>query len=64
MTGNNYADQIVMNVSKGDNVSASAEMDAAAVTYKTFRDGVELLPEELPAQIAASTGKPVAERRI
>ena len=64
MTGNNYADQIVMNVSKGDNVSASAEMDAAAVTYKTFRDGVELLPEELPAQIAASTGKPVAETRV
>ncbi|MGB8233341.1 MAG: PAS domain S-box protein, partial [Methanobacterium sp.] len=64
MTGNNYADQIVMNVSKGDNVSASAEMDAAAVTYKTFRDGVELLPEELPAQIAASTGKLVAETRV
>ncbi|HEX7468815.1 MAG TPA: PAS domain S-box protein, partial [Methanobacterium sp.] len=64
MTGNYYADQIVMHVSKGENVSASAETGASAVTYEVFRDGVKLLPEELPAQFAASTGKPVAETRV
>ncbi len=64
ITGNDYADQIVMNVPKGENISASAKPETAAVTYKVFRDGVELKPEELPAQIAASTAKPVPETNL
>jgi PAS domain-containing protein len=28
------------------------------VTYRVFRNGLELKPEELPAQVATSTGKP------
>jgi PAS domain S-box-containing protein len=59
ITGNRYTDGI-MQVSHGANISASALPDDAAVTYRVFRDGIEMKPEELPAQVAASTGKPVA----
>jgi PAS domain S-box-containing protein len=64
ITGNDYADQIVMNVPKGGNISASAKLDTAAVSYKVYNDGVELKPEELPAQIAATTGEPVPETEL
>ena len=58
ITGNKYADEI-MNVSRKSNISASALPGEAAVTYKVFQKGKELKAEELPAQMAASTGKPV-----
>jgi PAS domain-containing protein len=58
ITGNKYADEI-FNVSRKSNISASAPPGEAAVTYKVFQKGKELKAEELPAQMAASTGKPV-----
>jgi len=53
-----------MNVPRGGNVSRSASPDEAAVVYKVFRNGIELRPDELPSQIAASTGKSVADQAI
>ncbi|HOX04882.1 MAG TPA: PocR ligand-binding domain-containing protein [Planctomycetota bacterium] len=64
ITGNSYADALVMRVPRGANISASASPGDAATTYKAFRDGVELRPEELPAQVAAATGRPVANETI
>jgi PAS domain S-box-containing protein len=61
ITGNRYADEIVMRVKRRANISASAPPGEAAVSFKVFRDGVEMEPEQLPAQVAAATGKPVAE---
>jgi signal transduction histidine kinase len=58
ITGNAYADQILQAPS-GGNVSRSASPESAAVTYKVFRKGVELQPEEMPAQVTTATGKPV-----
>ncbi len=58
ITGNAYANQILQAPS-GGNVSRSASPEDAAVTYKVFRKGVELKPEEMPAQVATATGKPV-----
>jgi two-component system, chemotaxis family, CheB/CheR fusion protein len=62
ITGNRYADELIMQVPRGANISASARPGDAAVTFKVFRDGVELKAEELPAQVAAATGKPVAAK--
>ncbi|MHB9109944.1 MAG: PAS domain-containing sensor histidine kinase [Armatimonadota bacterium] len=59
ITGNAYADQIIMQTARGSNISRSAEPDEVAVTYRVFRHGVELPPEELPAQQAIATGQPV-----
>ena len=61
ITGNAYADDIIMRTPHGSNVSRSAAPSEAAVSYKVFRDGVELSPEELPAQVATATGKPVRD---
>jgi len=61
ITGNAVADQVVMQAERGGNVSASARPGDAAVSYKVFRNGVGLRPEELPNQIAAATGQPVKE---
>jgi len=61
ITGNAYADQLVMQTERGGNVSRSALPGDEAVSYRIFRNGVELRPEELPAQIAAATGQPVKE---
>ena len=58
ITGNAYADQILQ-APHGGNVSRSALPGEAAVSYKVFRNGVELQPEEMPAQVATATGKPV-----
>ncbi|MEE9910478.1 MAG: PAS domain S-box protein [Deltaproteobacteria bacterium] len=58
ITGNCYADEI-MQVPPDANVSVSAPPGGAALTYQVMRDGVELKPEELPAQIACATGRPV-----
>ncbi|MHC1765203.1 MAG: PAS domain S-box protein [Verrucomicrobiia bacterium] len=59
ITGNAYADELIMGTDRGGNISRSAAPSEAAVTYQVFRDGVELGPEELPAQRATATGKPV-----
>ncbi len=61
ITGNAYADQTVMQTVRGSNVSASAPPGDEAVSYRVFRNGVELRPEELPSQVAAATGKTVPE---
>ena len=60
ITGNRYANELVMQVPRGANISASASPEEAAVTYKVRRHDVELKLEELPAQRAAATGQPVA----
>ncbi|HEY5999400.1 MAG TPA: GAF domain-containing protein [bacterium] len=57
ITGNAYADEIIMQVARGGNISRSADAGEAAVTYAVFRDGRELRPDELPAQRAAATGR-------
>ena len=59
ITGNKYADEIIMQVPRLANISASALPGDAAVVFRVLRDGVELKPEELPAQVAAATGRPV-----
>jgi signal transduction histidine kinase/CheY-like chemotaxis protein len=41
------------------NVSLSAPPESTVVSYKVCRQGVELRPSELPAQIAAASGRPV-----
>jgi PAS domain S-box-containing protein len=56
ITGNIYANEGIMKVSPDVNISASAP--DAGVKYRVFRNGLELKPEELPAQVATSTGKP------
>ena len=61
ITGNAYADKIVMQGPRGGNVSHGAPPDDKSVSYKVFRRGVELRSEELPNQIAAATGRPVTE---
>ena len=61
ITGNAYADQIVMRTGRGGNVSRTAPAGDEAVTYKVIRNGVEVPPRELPAQVAAATGRPVKE---
>lgn len=57
ITGNAYADELIMATARGGNISKSAPSGEAAVTYRVFRDGVELEAEDLPAQRAAATGK-------
>jgi PAS domain S-box-containing protein len=59
ITGNSYANELIMRTSRQGNISRSAAPDEAAVSYKAFHNGVELGPEDLPAQRACATGKPV-----
>ena len=63
VVGNIYADQI-MQVPRHENISASASPGEAAVSYKVFRKDAELKPEEMPAQVATATGKPVMHDEI
>jgi signal transduction histidine kinase len=56
ITGNKYADQMILEVPRGSNISLS--YDSPKVTYGVYRKGIELKPEEMPAQVAARTGKP------
>jgi PAS domain S-box-containing protein len=58
ITGNAYADKILQ-APQGGNISRSAPPGEAAVSYKVLRNGVELQPEEMPAQVATATGRPV-----
>jgi PAS domain S-box-containing protein len=64
ITGNVYADQMVMQVPSGGNASASALPGEASVSYKVFQMGREMRPEELPAQVAAATGKHVSDQEV
>jgi PAS domain S-box-containing protein len=63
ITGNLFASQL-FGVEKGANVSVSAPIGQAAVSYRVMRDEVEMKPEELPAQVAIMIGKPVAPREL
>ncbi|MGD0661860.1 MAG: PAS domain S-box protein [Syntrophorhabdales bacterium] len=63
ITGNRYADEI-MKVPHGANTSATAPPGDATVTWRMFRNGMEMKPEELPGQVAAATGKPVAPEMV
>jgi|GEM_PF-856115 len=58
ITGNAYADQI-LRAPQGGNVSRSALPGEAAVSYRVLCEGAELKPEEMPAQVATATGRPV-----
>jgi PAS domain S-box-containing protein len=64
ITGNLYADQIVMGVPRGGNISRSAPPGAADISYTVWRNGRELEPDELPAQIAAATAQPVFDQEF
>jgi PAS domain S-box-containing protein len=64
ITGNAYADEILMKTSRRVNISRSTAPGEAAVSYKVFHDGVELKPEEMPAQVATATGKPVTDMDV
>jgi len=59
ITGNAYADEVVMRVPRGSNVSATAAAGQAAVRYRPLRNGVEVPADQLPSQQAAATGRPV-----
>ncbi len=64
ITGNAFADEITMQVQRGENISRSAPVDEDVVSYEVFRNGIQLNPDELPAQIAASTGEKVEETEL
>ena len=64
ITGNLYADRVIMGVSTGGNISRSALPGTADVVYTVWRDGRELTPDELPAQIATRTAQPVFDQEF
>jgi PAS domain S-box-containing protein len=51
----------LLRVPEGGNVSASAPAGDLQSTYRTLKDGRELIPEELPVQMAAATGREVRD---
>jgi signal transduction histidine kinase len=59
MTGNRAADKLVR-IPSGGEMSKSAPDDLKPKHFKSFKDGRELQPEELPAQRAAR-GEPVKD---
>jgi PAS domain S-box-containing protein len=63
ITGNIYANQLI-GVQQGNNISQSAPPSEATITFRALHNSVELKPEELPAQVAAATGKPVAPQEL
>jgi PAS domain S-box-containing protein len=63
ITGNIYANEL-FGVAQGANISQSARPGEAAVNYRVLREGVEVKPEKLPAQVAVATGKPVAPDEV
>ena len=64
ITGNAYADEMIMKTPRLGNISRSAAPCEAAVSYRVLHDGVELKPEEMPAQVATATGKPVTDMDV
>jgi PAS domain S-box-containing protein len=63
ITGNIYANEL-FGVEQGANISRSAPPEEAAINYRVLREGVEVKPEDLPAQRAVATGKPVVPDEI
>jgi PAS domain S-box-containing protein len=63
ITGNACASEL-FGVKQGANISRSAIPGEAVVNYRVWHEGVEIKPEELPAQIAAATGTPVAPQEL
>jgi PAS domain S-box-containing protein len=59
ITGNIIANQL-FGVQSGDNISRSALAGEASITYRVVRNGVEMKPDELPAQVAAAMGREVS----
>ncbi len=64
ITGNIYADQTIMQTAGRSNISASAPPGEAAVSFKVLKNGRELRPEEMPAQMAATEGRPVSDQEV
>ena len=64
ITGNAYAHELVLKIPRGGSISLRASPDDTAVSYRVFRDGVELMPEELPAQLAAASGQSVFDQEL
>jgi PAS domain S-box-containing protein len=64
ITGNTYADEMIMKTSRLGNISRSTDPGEAAVFYKVFHNGMELKPEEMPAQVCTATGKPVSDMEV
>ncbi len=64
ITGNAFADRIIMQTTEGANISRSAPSEETPVAYRVLRNGVELSPEELPAQIAAANGRTVTGEEV
>jgi PAS domain S-box-containing protein len=60
VTGNRVAYEFLRVPSAG-NLSKSAPEEEAQRNFRVFRNGREPLPEELPLQVAAATGKPVRD---
>jgi PAS domain S-box-containing protein len=58
ITGNVYANEL-FKVRRGDNISRSALPGERSISYKVLRNKIEVKTENLPAQVAAATGKPV-----
>lgn len=52
-----------LGLTMGDNASLSAP-PSERPSYRVFRDGHELLPEELPLQVTTATGKEVRDERL
>jgi hypothetical protein len=49
ITGNRYADEVIMRVPRGANISRSAA-GGGAVSYRVLRNAAELAPRDMPAQ--------------
>jgi PAS domain S-box-containing protein len=63
ITGNIYANKL-FGVGQGANISRSAPPGKSVLNYRVLRDGVEVKPERLPAQVAAASGKPVVPEEV
>lgn len=59
ITGNRYADEAVMQTARGVNVSRTPDPSSRAISYRVFRDDVELPIDEIPSRLAMRTGKAV-----
>ncbi len=61
MTSNSAAYEL-LGLPEGSNSSKSATDNPAVSNFRILKDGVELMPEELPVQLAAATGR--AQRNV
>jgi PAS domain S-box-containing protein len=58
ITGNTYANEL-FKIRQGDNISRSSLAGEETISYRVLHNKLEVPPENLPAQEAATTGKPV-----